>query len=78
MRIGIDLGGTKIEGVALDDAGKVLESHRIAIASYLGRGSAFDRAVADFAEAYAGQNERDHAALDDAVRSGRVAAERGV
>jgi uncharacterized protein (DUF2252 family) len=51
---------------------------RIAIASYLGRGSAFDRAVADFAEAYAGQNERDHAALDDAVRAGRVAAERGV
>jgi uncharacterized protein (DUF2252 family) len=51
---------------------------RIAIASYLGRGSAFDRAVADFAETYAGQNERDHAALDDAVRSGRVGAERGV
>jgi uncharacterized protein (DUF2252 family) len=51
---------------------------RIAIASYLGRGSAFDRAVADFAEAYAGQNERDHAALGDAVRSGRVTAERGV
>ena len=51
---------------------------RIAIASYLGRGSAFDRAVADFAEAYAGQNERDHAALDDAARSGLVAAERGV
>jgi hypothetical protein len=37
----------------------------------------FDRAVADFAEAYAGQNERDYAALDDAVRSGLVAAERG-
>jgi uncharacterized protein (DUF2252 family) len=51
---------------------------RIAIASYLGRGSAFDRAVAGFAEVYADQNERDHAALDDAVRSGRVAAERGV
>ena len=31
-----------------------------------------------FAEAYADQNERDHAALDDAVRAGRVAAERGV
>jgi uncharacterized protein (DUF2252 family) len=50
---------------------------RIAIASYLGRGNAFDRAVAGFAEAYADQNERDHAALDDAVRSGRLAAERG-
>ena len=31
-----------------------------------------------FAEAYADQNERDHAALDDAVRAGRIAAERGV
>ncbi len=30
MRIGIDLGGTKIEGVALDGAGNVLASHRIA------------------------------------------------
>ena len=50
---------------------------RIAIASYLGRGSVFDRAVAGFAETYAGQNERDHAALDDAVRSGLIAAERG-
>ncbi len=50
---------------------------RVAIASYLGRGSVFDRAVADFAEAYASQNERDHSALDDAVRSGLVAAERG-
>ena len=41
-------------------------------------GDAFDRALADFAEAYADQNERDHAALDDAARAGRVAAERGV
>lgn len=30
MRIGIDLGGTKIEGIALDDAGKALERNRIA------------------------------------------------
>ena len=51
---------------------------RVAIAAYLGAGSAFDRAVAGFAETYADQNERDHAALDDAVRSGQVAAERGV
>ena len=51
---------------------------RVAIAAYLGGGSAFDRAVAEFAETYAGQNERDHAALDEAVRSGQVAAERDV
>jgi len=32
---------------------------RIAIASYLGKGEAFDKALARFAEAYADQNERD-------------------
>ena len=36
---------------------------RIAIAAYLGRGDAFDRAMASFAEAYADQNERDYQAL---------------
>ena len=51
---------------------------RIAIAAYLGSGTAFDRAVAAFAETYADQNERDHAALEEAVRDGRIAAERGV
>ncbi|MCK5396052.1 MAG: ROK family protein [Gammaproteobacteria bacterium] len=30
MRIGIDLGGTKIEGIALSDAGEELYRHRIA------------------------------------------------
>ena len=30
MRIGIDLGGTKIEGIALDESGKQLVRHRIA------------------------------------------------
>jgi uncharacterized protein (DUF2252 family) len=49
---------------------------RIAIAAYLGSGKAFDRAIAAFAETYADQNESDHAALEKAVRAGRVAAER--
>ncbi|WUD76226.1 DUF2252 domain-containing protein [Streptomyces sp. NBC_00510] len=48
---------------------------RIAIAAYLGGSDVFDRAVAAFAEAYADQNERDHRALVDAVRTGRVQAE---
>ncbi|MGP1395323.1 MAG: fructokinase [Inquilinaceae bacterium] len=30
MRIGIDLGGTKIEAIALDDEGRELERHRVA------------------------------------------------
>jgi hypothetical protein len=44
----------------------------IAIAGYLGRSEVFDRAIAGFAEAYADQNERDHAALVDAISTGRV------
>ncbi|WP_131746478.1 DUF2252 domain-containing protein [Frankia sp. Cppng1_Ct_nod] len=48
---------------------------RIALASYLGRSDVFDRALTHFAEAYADQNERDHAALVAAVKSGRVIAE---
>ncbi|MFD9356868.1 DUF2252 domain-containing protein [Streptomyces sp. NPDC060031] len=48
---------------------------RIAIAAYLGRSDAFDRAVATFAEAYADQNERDHQSLVDAVGAGRLHAQ---
>jgi len=51
---------------------------RVAIASYLGSGQSFDGAVAAFAETYADQNERDHAALADAARAGLVAAEQRV
>ncbi len=50
----------------------------IAIASYLGGGDSFDRALASFAEAYADQNERDYDALRKAVASGRVTAESGL
>ncbi|MEA2380317.1 MAG: hypothetical protein QOH72_288 [Solirubrobacteraceae bacterium] len=49
---------------------------RIAIAAYLGGGDVFDRALAEFAEAYADRAERDYAALEDAARAGRIAAER--
>jgi hypothetical protein len=51
---------------------------RIAIASYLGGGTAFDDAIAEFAERYADQTEKDHAALVAAVESGRVKAETGL
>jgi Uncharacterized protein conserved in bacteria (DUF2252) len=49
----------------------------IAIASYLGKGPAFEQAIADFAAAYAEQNERDYRALRQAVENGRVSAETG-
>ena len=42
---------------------------RIGIASYLGKGEAFDKAVARFAEAYADQNERDFQKVKDSVAS---------
>jgi Uncharacterized protein conserved in bacteria (DUF2252) len=51
---------------------------RIAIAAYLGNSTKFDNAIADFAETYADQNERDHAALAAAVADGRVEAQSGV
>jgi len=50
----------------------------VAIASYLGAGDRFDRAVADFAELYADQNEQDYQTLADAAASGRVTAEHGL
>jgi uncharacterized protein (DUF2252 family) len=45
---------------------------RIALASYLGSSDTFDNAIADFAEAYADQNDLDYAALQAAVKDGRV------
>ena len=42
------------------------------IAGYLGKSEAFDEALADFAVAYADQNERDWDALRKAVRDGRI------
>jgi len=51
---------------------------RVAIGAYLGGSDVFDRAVAQFAAAYADQNEKDHEALVQAVASGRITAERGL
>jgi hypothetical protein len=42
------------------------------ISSHLGKGDSFDQALGTFSLAYAHQNERDHAVLVEAVRSGRV------
>ena len=51
---------------------------RIAIASYLGKGDSFDRAIADFSAINADQNERDYEAFVAAVKSGRLSAQTGV
>ena len=49
-----------------------------AISGYVGRNDRFAKAIGDFAVAYADQTERDHEALEKAVRSGRLDAERGI
>jgi hypothetical protein len=48
--------------------------HAAAIAGYLGSGEVFDRALGEFAAAYADQNERDFTAFTDAIESGRIQA----
>jgi uncharacterized protein (DUF2252 family) len=47
---------------------------RIAIGAYLGKGDTFDRALAEFAEVYADQNERDYESLRQAVDEGGIEA----
>ena len=44
------------------------------ISGYLGKGDQFDLALGEFAIAYAEQTEQDHAALVEAVKTGRVEA----
>ena len=51
---------------------------RVALAAYLGSSDAIDSAMAEFAEAYADQNERDYSTLVEAVKSGRLVAETGL
>jgi hypothetical protein len=51
---------------------------RIAIAAYLGNGASFDRAILEFSNAYAEQNQHDYEALAAAVKSGRIVAQEGL
>jgi predicted alpha/beta hydrolase len=47
---------------------------RIAIGAYLGKGDSFHQGIAEFADRYADQNERDYAAVAAAAKSGRIEA----
>ena len=60
--------------VAGRSPGPARSGDRIAIAAYLGKGDVFDRAICDFAEAYADQNERDYKEFEKAVEGGRLEA----
>lgn len=44
------------------------------LSGYMGNGDVFDNAIVAFSMAYADQNERDHAALERAVKKGTVQA----
>ena len=50
----------------------------VALAAYLGSSDKFDRAVVDFSDRYADQNERDYLAFREAVRNGRLSAREGL
>jgi uncharacterized protein (DUF2252 family) len=81
-----DIGAMLPEGIAIYTrlcAWTLARAHArsgdaIAIASYLGSGRSFDNAIAEFAELYSDQSERDHAALVAAIDSGRIAAQSGL
>ena len=44
------------------------------MSGYMGKSDVFDKAIAAFSQAYADQNEKDHAVLKRAVRTGKVKA----
>ena len=50
----------------------------VALSAYLGSKDKFDRAIVDFSERYADQNEQDYQAFTEAIRTGRLEALEGV
>ena len=58
--------------------GHARSGRRIAIASYLGVSDRFDQALADFAQSYADQAEKDHATVLTAIKKGTIPAESGI
>ena len=75
-QVGLELYGRLCGGTLAK--GHARSGDRIALAAYAGKGGAFDDAMVTFARAYADQNERDYASLQEAVASGRVTAATGV
>jgi len=51
---------------------------RIAIAAYLGNNDEFEKALVEFADLYADQNERDYQVLVEAVKGGQIKAQTGI
>lgn len=65
-------------GVCLARAHARTGGDAAAIGGYLGSGTVFDKAISQFAVAYADQTERDYQALVDAVNKGQIVAEAGI
>jgi len=59
-------------------AGSIDAGASARVGAYLGAGDVFDHSIAEFAEAYADQNDRDYLALKDAVAIGRIEAKTGI
>ncbi len=73
-------GLTKYVGICAQSLARAhaRSGDRIAIASYLGNGPTFDRAIAEFSDSYADQNEQDFEALKQAAAAGRITVESGL
>lgn len=69
-----DLAHTPVSGLRVQACGDAHLLNFGVFATPEGTGDTFDRSIGRFAAAHADQNERDHAALLSAVRSGRVQA----
>ncbi len=64
----------KFCGLALARAHARSSFEAAGISAYLGKGDTMDQALVNFAESYADQNERDHQALLEAIRMGKIEA----
>ena len=78
-----DMSPSQLHAYAAGCAAALARAHArsgdpLVLAGYLGRSDVFERAIADFATAYADQAERDHAELAAAVKAGRIGAETGI
>jgi uncharacterized protein (DUF2252 family) len=85
MKVSVDIeemGGARLENYARVCGWALARSHAkggdaAMLAGYLGTSRAFDEAVADYAQAYADQVERDFATFVRAVRSGKLKSDTG-
>lgn len=85
-KIGVDV--TSLSPSSMADCGRacgwvLARAHARAgepatIAGYLGTSDTFDGAIADFAEAYAAQNEADYGLIKQAIADGRIKAQTGI